>query len=193
MADPAGELTVTFAEYLAQEETSDTKHEYLDGEIFAMAGGTIEHGALAANVIGELRALVRGHACRVLTSDVRLHVNATGLTTYPDASVACPPIETAAEDVHAVTNPVVIVEVLSDSTEAYDRGEKFAHYRRIPSLRDYLLVSQHEQRIDHYTRNPDGTWNLRDVRPPGSVKLSIGGELSAAEVYLDSAAPLATT
>ena len=191
MAEPARQLNLTHAEYLAQEEASGTKHEYLNGEAFAMAGGTVEHGALAANVIGELRAVVREKACRVLTSDVRLHVEATGLTTYPDASVACPPIETAAEDPHAVVNPVVIVEVLSDSTEAYDRGEKFAHYRRIPSLRDYLLVSQHEQRIEHYTRNADGTWNLRDVLPPGSVKLSIGGELSAAEVYLGSAAPRA--
>jgi Uma2 family endonuclease len=189
MAEPARKLTHTFAEYLALEAASDTKHEYLDGEIFAMSGGTIEHGALAANVIRELGGALRGRPCRVLTSDVRVRVLATGLAAYPDVSVVCGAIERDPGDANAVANPVLIVEVLSDSTRSYDRGEKFAHYRRIPSLRDYLLVSQHEPLIEHYRRNDDGSWTLRDVRPPDLVQLSIGCAISVAEVYLDPLAP----
>jgi Uma2 family endonuclease len=184
MADPARKLTYTHEEYLAQENASATKHELIHGEIFAMSGGTVEHGALAANVIGELRALVRDRGCRVLTSDVRIRVEATGMVTYPDASVACPPIQVDPQDRFAVLNPVLIVEVLSNSTEDYDRHDKLAHYRRIPSLRDYLLVSQNERRIEHYRRNDDGSWTFRDVFPPDTVKLSLGGEISASEVYL---------
>jgi Uma2 family endonuclease len=188
MTEPARKLSYTFAEYLALEAASDTRHEYLNGEIFAMAGGTPEHGALSANVIGELYASLRGGSCVVYTSDVRVRVRATGLDTYPDVSVACG-AERDPEDTNAVVNPVVLVEVLSDSTEAYDRGEKFAHYRRIPSLRDYLLVSQHEARVEHYRRNDDDTWTLRDVRPPEVVHLSIGCELSVVAVYGGSLAP----
>jgi Uma2 family endonuclease len=183
MAEPARKLKHTFAEYLALEAASGTRHEYLDGEIFDMAGGTIEHGALAANTIGELLGALRGRPCRVLTSDVRVRVLATGLGTYPDVSVVCGAIEHDPEDANTVVNPTVIVEVLSDSTEAYDRGEKFAHYRRLPSLRDYLLVSQHGPQVELYRRNDDDTWTLRDVRPPESVQLSIGCALSVVELY----------
>lgn len=191
MAEPARKLTATFADYLEQEKASETKHELVAGEIFAMAGGTIEHGALAANVIGELRGMLRGRPCRVLTSDVRVRVLATGLAAYPDVSVVCGAIEHDPEDANTVVNPVLIVEVLSDSTTSYDRGAKAAHYRRIPSLRDYLLVAQHEPLVEHYCRNDDGSWTLRDVRPPGVVQLSIGCELSVAEVYFDPlAAPI---
>ena len=189
MAESAREITHTFAEYLALEGASHTRHEYLNGEIFAMAGGTIEHGALAANAIGELRGGLRGRPCRVLTADVRVRVLATGFSTYPDVSVVCGSIELDPEGANTVVNPVAIVEVLSDRTEAYDRGEKFAHYRRIPSLRDYPLVSQHEPWIEHYRRNDDDTWTLRDVRMTGVVRLSIGCELSVAEVYVNPLAP----
>jgi Uma2 family endonuclease len=189
MAAPARKLTYTREEYLARENASETKHEYVNGEIYAMAGRTIEHGALAANIQAELRAHLRDRGCRVLNSDVRIHVEATGTVTYPDASVACPPIQVDPTDRFAILNPVLIVEILSKSTEEYDRNDKRAHYRRIPSLRDYILVSQNEQRIEHYRRSDDGSWTLRDVFPPDSVKLSIGGEISAAEVYLGWAPP----
>lgn len=192
MAEPARKPTYTFAEYLAQEATSNIRHEYLDGEIFAMSGGTIEHGAIAANVIRLLGNALLGKPCRVLTSDVRVRVLATGLATYPDVSVACGSLERDPEDANTVVNPAVLVEVLSDSTEAYDRGEKFAHYRRIPSLQDYLLVSQHEMLIEHYRRSNDGTWILRDVRPPDMVRLSIGCELSVAEAYQNPLVPAAS-
>jgi Uma2 family endonuclease len=190
MTQAARALTHTFAEYLALEAKSETKHELVNGRIFAMAGGTIEHGRLAANVISELGSALRGHPCVTFTSDVRVRVLATGLATYPDASVVCGRVEVDPEDRNTVTNPVVIIEVLSDSTESYDRNDKLAHYRRIPSLRDYLLVSQHERRVEHYERNDDGTWTLRDVLEGGEVRLaSIGCALTIDAIYHDPLAP----
>jgi Uma2 family endonuclease len=190
MTQAARSLAHTFAEYLALEAKSETKHELVNGEIFAMAGGTIEHGRLAANVIGELGSALRGHPCATFTSDVRVRVLATGLATYPDASVVCGRVEVDPEDRNTVTNPVVIVEVLSDSTEQYDRNDKLAHYRRIPSLRDYLLVSQHERRVEHYRRNEDGSWTLRDLPEGGEVRLaSLGCVLSVDAIYRDPLAP----
>lgn len=184
MAEPARTPSPTFAEYLALEAESDVKHEHVNGEIFAMAGGTLEHSRIAANVILELGAQLRGRPCIVYTSDARVRVRATGLATYPDASIVCGAIEHDPEDANTLTNPVVLVEVLSDGTEAYDRGEKFAHYQRIASLREYVLVSQHRQRIDHYLRNDDDTWTFRSVETPGSLQLpSIGCELSLEAVY----------
>ena len=151
---------MTYAEYLAFEAQSDAKHEYLNGKVFAMAGGTITHGALTAAVITALSSALRDRRCRVLSSDVRVRVKATGLATYPDVSVACQQIETDDDDQHGVLNPSVIVEVLSDSTEAYDRGAKAAHCRRIPSLREYVLVSQREPLIEVHRRNERGNWEL---------------------------------
>ncbi|MBI4953363.1 MAG: Uma2 family endonuclease [Myxococcales bacterium] len=130
MARAALPLPMTFAEYLAFEARSEQKHEWLDGQIFAMAGGTIEHGALAMAVGSELRVALRDKPCRVLGSDVRVRVLATGLGTYPDVTVVCGRVETDPEDANTIVNPVLLVEVLSDSTEPYDRGEKFAHYDR---------------------------------------------------------------
>ncbi len=195
MREPARKLTHTFAEYLAVEAKSETKHELVNGEIYAMAGGTPEHGRLSVNVQGELRNALRGRPCVVLNSDVRVQVKATGLATYPDASVVCGRLEVDPEDKNTVTNPVVLVEVLSESTETYDRDEKRAHYRQIPSLRDYLLVSQHERRVEHYHRNDDGTWTLRDVRAGGEVCLdAIGCRVAVDAVYEDPlAAPAEPT
>jgi Uma2 family endonuclease len=157
---PAAIARLSYPEYLSLEAASDTKHEYLDGEVFAMAGGTITHGALAGAVITALSNALRDRACRVLSSDVRIRSKATGLATYPDVTVVCQKIEVDADDANGVLNPTVIVEVLSDSTEAYDRGAKAAHYRRIPSLREYVLVSQREPLIEVYRRNERGNWEL---------------------------------
>lgn len=173
----------TFAEYVAQEERSEIKHDLMDGEIRAMAPVAPERGRLAARVIRLLGNALEGKPCEVFSSDVRLRVRETGLATYPDASVVCGRLEIDPENRNTMTNPSVLVEVLSDSTESYDRTTKLAHYRRIASLRDYLLVAQHEARIEHYRRNDDGTWTLRDVIAPDVVRLSIGVDLSVAEVY----------
>jgi Uma2 family endonuclease len=184
MVEPARKLTYSFAEYLTVDEASETRHEYVNGEIFAMSGGTLEHSELAANVIAALATQLRGKPCVVFTSDARVRVLATGLATYPDVSVVCGAIQRDPQNKNTLTNPVVLVEVLSDSTEGYDREEKFSHYRRIPSLREYLLVSQYEKRIEHLSRNDDGSWTLRDVVAPGMVELpSIGCSLALEEIY----------
>jgi Uma2 family endonuclease len=183
---PAEKWATTYAEYAAAESKSATKHEWLNGQVFAMAGGTPEHAGLAASVIGELRMALRGRPCRVFSSDLRVKVQATGLGTYPDASVVCSKIETDAEDPQSIVNPIVIVEVLSDSSEAYDRGEKFAHYRRIPSLREYVLVSQHEPRIEVHRRNEFGRWELYEARSGELIEIaSVSCELSVDDVYRD--------
>jgi Uma2 family endonuclease len=132
---------MTYAEYLAAEERSLEKHEFLDGEIYAMSGGMPEHAALAMAFGRTLGNALLGRPCRVFSSDARVRVQNTGLTTYPDVSVVCGKLETDPEDPSAITNPVLLVEVLSDSTEARDRGEKASHYRHLASLREYVLVS----------------------------------------------------
>lgn len=154
---------MTYVAYLAAEEVSDTKHEYLRGEVFAMAGGTPGHARLQAAVLIELGVALRGRPCQAYGSDLRVRVDATDLSTYPDITVVCGSLETSAIDRHAATNPILIVEVVSDSTEAYDRGEKFAHYRRIPSLREYVLVSQHKPWIESYFKNEQGVWMLSEA------------------------------
>jgi Uma2 family endonuclease len=185
--------TMTLAEYLAFEDASLEKHEFLDGEMIAMAGGTPEHGAIGAALIIALGNALRGKPCRVLSSDVRIRVEATGLAAYPDVSVVCGRLETAYDDPHAVTNPILLVEVLSDSTEARDRGEKAAHYRRIPSLGEYVLVSQATPRIEVYRRNAAGRWELFEFGAGAVAEFaSVGCTLAVDEIYRDPLAPVAS-
>jgi Uma2 family endonuclease len=165
---------MTYAEYLDAEAKSEVRHEYLNGEVWEMAGGTPEHFALAAAMIGELRAALRGKPCRTFTSDLRVRILDTGLSTYPDVSVVCGQLETAADDKDAITNPIVLVEVLSEATEAYDRGAKWAHYRRIPSLREYVLVSQPEPLVEVFRRGEPGRWELLEARS-GEIELASPG------------------
>lgn len=154
---------MSYSAYLQAEGASDVKHEYLRGEVFAMAGGPPEHTALAVAISTELSIALRGRPCRVFGSDLRIRIEATDLTTYPDVAVVCDSLERSSLDPHAIVNPVLIVEVLSKSTEAYDRGEKFSHYRRLPSLREYLRVSSQRPLIESYARSERGTWELRDT------------------------------
>lgn len=189
---PRAIARMTYAEYLAFEATSDIRHEYLNGEVFAMAGGTITHGALTAAVIAALSNALRGRPCRVLSSDVRVRSKATGLTTYADVTVVCDKLEVADDDPHSVLNPRVIVEVLSDSTEAYDRGAKAAHYRRIDSLREYVLVGQNEPLIEVYRRNERGKWELAvEVRRGEVAELAACGAPIAIDVDAIYRDPLA--
>lgn len=185
MSRPVSLPRTTYAQYLDLERVSEVKHEYLRGEIFAMAGGSPEHSRLAANVIGELRAALRGRPCAVFTSDARVRIEATDRATYPDVTVVCGRLEPAPDDPDSITNPVVIVEVLSDATEADDRGEKFAHYRRLGSLREYLLVSQRARRLEVYRRRDD-RWVLDEAGAGETLRLtSIDIDLSVDEVYRD--------
>ncbi len=177
----------TFGEYAELEETSTVRHEFLDGHVWAMAGGSPEHAAIAANVVALLHAQLRGKPCRVYTSDLRVRVSETGLGTYPDVTVICGRIETDAADPRHKTalNPQVIVEVLSPSTEDYDRGEKLAHYKRIASLREVVLVAYDEPRLEIWRRTSDG-WTVDVARGDAAVALpSLGCTLPLAEVYRD--------
>lgn len=184
MARPDRVATLSYAEYLALDSASETRHEFLDGEAVAMAGGTPEHGAVASALARDLGTALAGRPCRVFSSDVRVRVLPTGLATYPDLSVVCGRLETDPEDPIAITNPVVLVEVLSPSTEAHDRGAKAAHYRQLPSLRELLLVSLSEPRIELQRRNDRGVWELHEARPGDRLELvSLGISLDVAAVF----------
>ena len=190
---PARKPTMTYAEYVALEEKAVEKHEFLNGEVFAMSGGTIEHAGLIAAVTHGLMNALRDRPCRVFSSDLRIRIRATGLATYPDVSVVCGPVQPDPEDGCAIVNPVLIVEVLSDGTEAYDRGEKAAHYRHLPSLREYVLVSQHRPRIEVYRRNDAGRWELYEYESGAQVDLgAVGCAISVDEVYRNPLAAGAT-
>jgi len=175
---------MSYAEYLAAEALSEVRHEFLNGEVWEMSGGTPEHAALAAAVSGELRNALRGKPCRVYSSDLRIRIPETGLSTYPDVAVVCGQLATAADDEQAAVNPVVLVEVLSPTTEGYDRGAKAAHYRRIAALREYVLVSQSQPHIEVHRRTESGRWELLEARPGETIELaSLGVGLDVSAVY----------
>ena len=162
---------MSHVEYVAGERTANERHEYLRGAVFAIAGGSLEHAALASALARDAGAALRGRPCRVFSADARVRVDATDLTTYPDLSVVCGELQRAANDDHPMLNPVVLFEVLSDSTEAYDRGAKASHYRLIPSLREYVLVSQSEVRVEVQRRNANGHWEIHESGPGEQVTL----------------------
>jgi len=181
----------TFRDYLTHEEASNTKHEYLDGQIYAMAGGTPEHSALIASVTTHLSNQARGGPCRVHMSDLRVRVLETGLATYPDVAVICGGWQRDAEDERTILNPTVIVEVLSPSTEAYDRGEKLEHYKRIPSLRACLLVAPDRREVEMWTREAEAKpWSRALILSGQVVEVaSLGAKLELDAVYDDAAEP----
>jgi len=186
MANPAPHRKYTIEDFVRVEQYSNVRHEFLDGQIYAMAGGTPEHGTYAANVIGLLASQLRERRCRIQTSDVRIRVTATGLDTYPDVSVVCGQADRDVDDPNAITNPVVLVEILSSSTEDYDRGEKLDHYKRIPAVREIVLVGHDSHRVDLVQRQTDGTWMLRTAGDGESVNLeSIGCVLAVDDIYRD--------
>lgn len=171
-------------EYVAFERSSNVKHEYLDGQIYAMAGGTPEHAALQAALPGLLVPQLPKGGCRAYGANLRIRVLSTGLATYPDVSIVCGLREVDPEDKNSVTNPTLLVEVLSRSTEEYDRGEKFAHYKKIPSLRQYVLVSQHERCVEVWTRSAEGAWTSVLAREGDVADLSsVGARLDVRELY----------
>jgi Uma2 family endonuclease len=176
-------------EYLRLEEYSNVKHEYLDGQIYAMAGGTPEHGALAVRLTARLLEQLRGRRCSVYSSDVRVRVAVTGLDTYPDASVVCGHEQRDAQDRNALTNPIVLAEVLSPSTEEYDRGEKLTHYKHIASLQEVVLVSHGERRVE-VCRREGQSWRVLTWGAGETARLeSIGCTIEIDELYRDPFAP----
>lgn len=191
MSAPLHTINYTYGEYLALEASSNVKHEFLSGQIYAMAGGTPEHAALAAAVIGLLFLQLRGVGCRAYDSDLRVHTP-SGLATYPDVTVICGPSERDEADPQAVTNPAVIIEVLSRSTEEYDAGDKFEHYKTLPSLRQYVLVSHREHAMEVWTRG-DAGWQRAIIREGEVAELSAGARLDVHELYEAAAEPPAST
>jgi Uma2 family endonuclease len=184
MAEAARTLKMTPQQYLAFERGSDERHEYADGEIFATSGGTLEHSLVSQNVAGELRDALLDRPCQVHGSDLKIKTPA-GKYHYADAFVICgrPVFEDDTRDV--VQNPKLIVEVLSESTERYDRGDRFTSYRSITTLEDYVLASQTTVLVEHYHRLPDGTWLFRALGPGEQLVLAaLHCEIPVDRLYL---------
>ena len=181
----------TPAEYFALEERSEVRHEYFDGEVFAMAGGTKSHNLIAQNVLINLRAGLRGSGCQVFVGDVRLAVRNDFHYTYPDVVMSCDPADR--RDPALIRNPVLIVEVLSPSTAEYDRSQKFNQYKKLVSLRHYLLVSQTAWVLEWFRRDDAGQWIHTVLSDPADVLeiLDLQLCLPLADVYEDTdVAPL---
>ena len=182
MSSESRHVHYTYSEYVSLEEESSTRHEYLDGEIYAMAGGTPDHAALAAAVIGLLRAGIPS-SCRTFTSDLRIRTS-SGLSTYPDAAVVCGKTLRAPDDPFAVTNPCLLVEVTSPSTEDYDRGEKLRHYKSLPSVQEIVIVSHREIHLTIHRRDNGGHWATLEAKAGDSVDLSsVATKLVVDDVY----------
>lgn len=174
-------------EYLDLERQAETRSEFLDGEMFAMSGASLRHNALTMNLGLALQPRLRRQGCRAFSSDMRVRISATDLFAYPDVVVVCGAPELGDAAMDTLLNPKVIFEVLSPTTEGYDRGLKFEHYRLIPSLTDYVLVAQDRVHVDHFLRQADGRWLLEAADTQGaSLDLSsLGLSLSLAEIYQD--------
>jgi|SRR5215213_825375 len=176
---------ISIEDYLAAERRAETKSEYLDGEIFAMSGASRAHNLLALNAAASVHGQLRGRPCETYAGDMRVHIPAAGLYTYPDVTVVCGEPRFDGSELDTLLNPTLLIEVHSPSTEGYDRGKKFAHYRTLDSLREYVLVAQEEVRVEVFTRRDDGHWLLSEAsRLEETIPLaSIGCELRLADVY----------
>ncbi len=172
----------TVAEYLALERTSLDKHEFFNGEIFAMAGASPEHNLIVSALIITLGGVLRGK-CRIFPSDQRLLLP-TGLYTYADVSLVCGAPKFNEDSPRALMNPEAIFEVLSDTTESYDRGDKFASYRTLPTHMDYVLISQTKILVEHFVRQPDGGW-LMHALGKGEVLGLPCGKIAVDDLYLE--------
>jgi Uma2 family endonuclease len=185
----------TAEEYLDREERSPTKNELIDGQIYAMAGSSPEHDAIVSNVNAALHALTRGRGCRPYTSDMRIHIPATGRFTYSDGLVVCGRPEfydpRTRGSTKTLLNPTLVVEVMSPTTEEYDRGDKLANYKTIPSLQEVILIAQEERFVERHQRAGSGHWIRTEVRN-GSVELAVlgGKALDLDDVYEDVVPPI---
>lgn len=176
---------MTPEDYLASERRADYKNEYVDGEIFAMTGASRRHNLITVNLTAELHQQLRKRPCESYASDMRVRIPSKRMYTYPDVVVVCDEPQFEDDHLDTLLNPTVIIEVLSESTERYDRFRKFGFYRTIESLAEYILVAQYEHRIEQYTKQPDGRWLLSEHRSlEGVVELaSVQCSLALREVY----------
>jgi Uma2 family endonuclease len=150
---------ISEAEYWVGEEVSPTKHEYFNGRVYAMAGGSYNHTTICTNLASAAKVALRGRSCKARSGEQRVKVEASGLNTYPDAVIFCPPARFDGTNDHTLLTPKVIFEVLSDSTERYDRGDKFRAYAQIETLTDYVLIDQNRITVEHFRRTSEG-WLL---------------------------------
>ena len=185
MSALAAPSLMTEAEYLAMERASSAKHELWNGQVFAMTGGTLAHATLAMNFGAALVHALRDRRCRVLSSDAKVYIPITKGFVYPDVSVVCGPMLTYQDSDDVLLNPSVVIEVLSKSTERIDRVEKFAGYRSIVSLQDYILVNQRSRRLEVYSRQDDASWVLRDYndKEPVLSLFSIDATIVLDDIY----------
>ncbi|MEW6128680.1 MAG: Uma2 family endonuclease [Acidobacteriota bacterium] len=176
---------ITPEEYLELESRAEHKSEYYQGEIFVMAGASPRHNLLTANIVGELRAKLKGKPCAVVSADLLVRTAKTGLHTYPDVVVVCGKPALDEKEKRLLLNPTVIVEVLSKSTKDYDRGGKFEAYREIESFSEYVLVAQDRFHVEHFARQADGSWLMRETdNLESKIKLStLDCELELNEIY----------
>ncbi len=176
---------LTPEEYLAIEREAPYKSEYYAGEMFAMAGASERHNMTVTNISSEIHRQLKGRPCKNYSSDLRVKIESTGLNTYPDVVAICGEARFLDDHHDTLLNPALIVEVLSPTTEAYDRGEKSWHYRQITTLAEYLLVAQDRHHVEHYVRQADGQWLLSEtVSLPDIIHLSaINCDLAMAEIY----------
>jgi Uma2 family endonuclease len=184
---------MTPEEYLASERQAESKSEYFNGEMFAMAGASERHVLIVTNVVAELRGQLKGRPYNVYSTDLRLRVSLTGFYTYPDVVAVCDQPQFADDQKDTLLNPTLIVEVLSESTKDYDRGEKFEHYHTLASLSEYVLIAaQDKYRVEHFARQPDNRWLLSETnRIEDTISLSsISCTLALAEVYDKVAIPI---
>jgi Uma2 family endonuclease len=172
-------------EYLLFEAQATDRHEYYQGEVFAMAGGSLEHARIMMNASGEIRQRLKGKRCEAFGSDLRIHVEAAGLYTYPDISIICGNVKHHMGRKDTVTNPVVLIEVLSPDTESYDRGQKFDFYREIPTLNEYILIASTRMKVEHFQRQESGQWLLTIFsKPEEALPIeSIGAAIPLSEIY----------
>ena len=191
MASQPQDDFVTPEEYLALEERAERRSEYHDGIIVAMAGASEEHNLLVVNLVREIGNRLRGGPCRGYVSEMRVRIPARNLYCYPDLVVVCGEPRFAPGATATLLNPTLVIEVLADSTESDDRGKKFAAYRTLPSLREYVLVAQDEARIDAYRRDPDGRWTIGEARDlDATLTLATGNlALPLADLYEGIALP----
>lgn len=186
MVSVAPQIRMTEAEYLAFERAAEEKHEYIDGEIFAMSGATREHGVISLGMGAELRSALRKRRCETYNNDMRVYIPSSRRYVYPDASVVCGKPTFQDNKFDTLLNPRVIVEVLSASTEDYDREDKFTHYKSISSLAHYVLASQTEKLVEVFTRQADGSWSLEKYEAGQKIVLSaLECEIEVDEIYAD--------
>ena len=182
MIGPARRRAPSYQDYLEVERETGVRHEFLDGEVFAMAGGTPRHSRLKARLVGLFEAALGAGPCQTYDSDLKIQVLATEYATYADLAVICGKLERSPEDANAATNPSLLAEVLSPSTEAWDRGGKFLQVQQIPSLRHYLLLDPQRPQVEHYARQDDGSWRYTRHDAGGVVRL-LGIEIAVDALY----------